>query len=229
MFDLKSWKIWMWKWKSMTDHKLWTDALQIHLGKVFNILIPYANRMEFFGESEFLFKESQGVQYVYLIDAGFFIFKNISTGVKVKTISTPNILGLVQSLYPGGINSFAIQHISHGVIYRIESQLALKLIEQFQCWSSIAYVLSFQIGTMTNRKYNYSKTNSYVLIKSLLIELSNEPDDLLKKVSAEKYISERTQLGRSSIMKILSELRKGKYIDINRGKLIKINKLPEKY
>lgn len=67
------------------------------------------------------------------------------------------------------------------------------------------------------------------MIRSLLIEMSNEPDEIIRNYSIEKYISERCYLGRSGIMKILSDLRKGGYVEIKRGKLIKIIKLPEKY
>ncbi|HEO9918192.1 TPA: helix-turn-helix domain-containing protein, partial [Enterobacter asburiae] len=43
------------------------------------------------------------------------------------------------------------------------------------------------------------------------------------------YILEKTRLSRSRVMKILGDLRIGGYIEINRGILKKINKLPEKY
>jgi CRP-like cAMP-binding protein len=82
---------------------------------------------------------------------------------------------------------------------------------------------------MTNRQCHLLNKSSYILIKTLLLEMSQEPEKILKNVSVEKYISERCHLGRSVIMKILSDLRKGGYIEINRGKLVKVIKLPERY
>jgi hypothetical protein len=136
---------------------------------------------------------------------------------------------VAQVLSPEQMSLFAIEHISEGVIYRLESQRAIEIISREQCWSSLAYFLAFQVGFLSNRQHDISHKSSYIVIRTLLIEMSNEPDEIIKNHSIEKYISERSHLGRSGIMKILSDLRKGGYVEIKRGKLIKINKLPERY
>ncbi|HDR2347354.1 helix-turn-helix domain-containing protein, partial [Enterobacter kobei] len=47
--------------------------------------------------------------------------------------------------------------------------------------------------------------------------------------TAAAYIKSRTYLSRSGIMRILSELRTGKYITMERGVLLDIHHLPRKY
>ncbi|WP_439291843.1 MULTISPECIES: helix-turn-helix domain-containing protein [Rahnella] len=149
--------------------------------------------------------------------------------MSIKTVSAPYIFGMAQVLYPEKMGLLAIEHISDGVIYRLESQRAIEIISKKQCWSSLAHFLAFQVGFLSSRYYDISHRSSYLVIKSLLLEMNNEPDEIIQNYSIEKYISERCYLGRSGIMKILSDLRKGGYIEIKRGRLIKINKLPEKY
>ncbi|WP_337242198.1 helix-turn-helix domain-containing protein, partial [Proteus faecis] len=43
------------------------------------------------------------------------------------------------------------------------------------------------------------------------------------------YIQEYTNLARSTIIKILSDLKKGQYIVVEKGRLISLTNLPEKY
>ncbi|WP_416173619.1 helix-turn-helix domain-containing protein [Enterobacter kobei] len=48
-------------------------------------------------------------------------------------------------------------------------------------------------------------------------------------MTAERYIRNKTPLSRSGVMKILSSLKSGGYINIEQGKLISIGVLPKKY
>jgi CRP-like cAMP-binding protein len=43
------------------------------------------------------------------------------------------------------------------------------------------------------------------------------------------YIQEYTSLARSTIIKILSDLKKGNYIQVEKGRLMYLSALPEKY
>jgi len=56
-----------------------------------------------------------------------------------------------------------------------------------------------------------------------------EKEDLRLSVNACDYIQEKTHLSRSRVMKILSDLKTGDYIEIDRGILMKINRLPDNY
>ena len=56
-----------------------------------------------------------------------------------------------------------------------------------------------------------------------------EPADLRQSNSAAKYILERTRLSRSTVMKMLSQLKQGGYIDIEDGVLKAVHRLPDKY
>lgn len=80
--------------------------------------------------------------------------------------------------------------------------------------------LSFDLNT---------HSNSYEKIKSQLYELMAETKEYRNSVSVEQYIRDKTLLSRSGVMRILSALKNGGYIEIERGILININNLPDKY
>ena len=62
-----------------------------------------------------------------------------------------------------------------------------------------------------------------------LVELMQEPEAIRQNITAAAYIKSRTYLSRSGIMRILAELRTGKYITMERGVLVEIHHLPRKY
>ena len=57
----------------------------------------------------------------------------------------------------------------------------------------------------------------------------SEDARLRNSITAENYIRDKTNLSRSGIMRILSELKEGGYIEINRGILMMVHQLPEKF
>ena len=57
----------------------------------------------------------------------------------------------------------------------------------------------------------------------------SEDESVRGSITAERYIRNKTPLSRSGVMKILSSLKSGGYINIEQGKLISIGVLPKKY
>lgn len=75
----------------------------------------------------------------------------------------------------------------------------------------------------------FKQKTAYEMIRQQLIKLMEEEVDYRHSVTAEKYIREKTRLSRSGVMRILAALKTGGFIEMEEGKLIKINKLPAKY
>ncbi|HBV4841643.1 TPA: helix-turn-helix domain-containing protein [Klebsiella aerogenes] len=111
----------------------------------------------------------------------------------------------------------------------IPSETALEVIRNHNLWELVASHQAY----ICNRLYTYithiAAPTAYELIRIQLIQLMAEKDDFRESVVVEKYIRDKTFLSRSGIMRILSDLKAGEYIEMQDGKLIKINKLPEKY
>jgi CRP-like cAMP-binding protein len=86
---------------------------------------------------------------------------------------------------------------------------------------------------VTNRLYNNMMhriaPSAYEMIRQQLIDLMREEDTYRKSMTAESYIRDKTHLSRSGVMRILADLKTGGFIEMEEGRLIKINKLPAKY
>ena len=94
-------------------------------------------------------------------------------------------------------------------------------------------VLAKHMVVVSSKLFSYSRQLSaptaYEVICSQLIELMHESESLRETLSAERFIRDRTHLSRSSIMKILADLKTGGYISIENGRLVAIHHLPQKY
>ena len=94
-------------------------------------------------------------------------------------------------------------------------------------------LLTMHMMVVTSKLYASNKMltapTSYDIIKSQLIELMSENEKYRNSITAENYIRDKTNLSRSGIMRILSELKEGGYIEINRGILMMVHQLPEKF
>lgn len=71
-----------------------------------------------------------------------------------------------------------------------------------------------------------SSPSAYNIVRLQLYELIAKPDSILSSITAENYIRSKTRLSRSSLMRILSELKNDGYIVIDRGVLKRIIRLP---
>ncbi|WNY81269.1 helix-turn-helix domain-containing protein [Cronobacter dublinensis] len=68
-----------------------------------------------------------------------------------------------------------------------------------------------------------------MLVRKSLITLGEFPLETRLTINASQYITSTTNLSKSYVMKVIQELRKGGYIEIQRGRLFSIGKLPQKY
>jgi len=93
--------------------------------------------------------------------------------------------------------------------------------------------LSKHLMFVYNRLYNnvmpQGAPTAYEMIRQQLIKLMDEDESYRNAITAERYIREKTQLSRSGVMRILADLKTGGFIEIEDGRLVKINKLPARY
>lgn len=71
--------------------------------------------------------------------------------------------------------------------------------------------------------------SAYSVVREFLIEINELIVDHQRDINIYDYIQEYTNLARSTIIKILSDLKKGQYIVVEKGRLISLTSLPEKY
>jgi hypothetical protein len=103
------------------------------------------------------------------------------------------------------------------------------IVERDNLWKEIAYIMMFSSKRLYSSYLTSVGLSTYELIKINLQDLMNEDEFVRLNISACDYIQEKTNLSRSRVMAILRELKVGGYIELSKGILGKINKLPYKF
>ncbi|MNZ26015.1 putative DNA-binding transcriptional regulator [compost metagenome] len=96
-------------------------------------------------------------------------------------------------------------------------------------WESLAYYFMFSSKRFLHNNFTSCGVSTYELVRNNLIALMNESEELRLATNTCDYIQEKTLLSRSGIMKMLSDLKHGEHIELQRGVLLTIHNLPAKY
>lgn len=177
------------------------------------------------GTRLYLFK--QGGPHCYLIRSGICKLHHGPDEILINTMYVPSIIGI------GGVlaanSALFLQTHTGAEIATVATQEIRQIIARLNLWE----LLSRHIYRVTNRFFMLSSylnsPTAYEILRFQLLELMNEPAEFRDNTSAVQYIQQKTRLSRSSIMKILSQLKQGGFVKIENGILREICHLPLKY
>jgi len=170
---------------------------------------------------------------IVLLKEGIASLCHSENGMHISTYFSPSVLGLVDSYRAFYEISVLPQHYMLAEIdcecYFVPINIFLELSDKHCLWHDVARILAHRLMIMSFREQELVGVDSYLKVKSLLIELWEYPENYRCKINVMHFILKRTGLSRSRVLAILSDLRKGGYINIKSGKLINIIKLPRAY
>ncbi len=89
--------------------------------------------------------------------------------------------------------------------------------------------MTWQQRVMEARDAQLIGASNYHQIRSTLINMAKWNETLRSRIGVMRYIQQRTKISRSVIAEVLSALRQGNYIQMDKGKLVSITRLPTKY
>jgi hypothetical protein len=183
-----------------------------------------ANRMIICrGETVHYYKDD--VRQCFLLLQGSVALHRRGDGIVLNSESAPFILGVS--------SQFSSEHLYVRAWRRQKSPACrwrrLIRLSQQDLWEHFAKLLIYTASRVYEHCAQISQMSAYDIIRFQLVELMQEPDAIRKNTTAAAYIKSRTYLSRSGIMRILAELRTGKYITMARGVLLDIHHLPRKY
>lgn len=142
---------------------------------------------------------------------------------------SPSIIGLAQ-LSPAGVIA---QHeaITPCMIDSTSIDDFIKVIEEKQLWPDVINVMVTMINSLAARTATSGLQSAYEIIRSYLIYMNSENGHAIKeRYTVVKYMQTFSRLSRSIILKILSELKAGGFIEMEKGRLIRINRnLPDRF
>ncbi len=106
---------------------------------------------------------------------------------------------------------------------------ACELIQEAHVWQEAFCWLSWLNHLLGKRDIQLIGNNSYSQIRAMLLNMAEWDDALRSKIGVMNHIQRSTRISRSVVAEVLAALRQGNYINMSRGKLVSINRLPTDY
>ncbi|MCN6863802.1 hydrogen peroxide resistance inhibitor IprA [Escherichia coli] len=181
-------------------------------GKLDKCLSRYGTRFEFNNEKQVIFSSDVNSEDTFVILEGVISLRR-EENVLIGITQAPYIMGLADGLMKNDI----------------PAKQTITLIEQNQLWRDAFYWLAWQNRILELRDVQLIGHNSYEQIRATLLSMIDWNEELRSRIGVMNYIHQRTRISRSVVAEVLAALRKGGYIEMNKGKLVAINRLPSEY
>ncbi|WP_168713897.1 helix-turn-helix domain-containing protein [Scandinavium goeteborgense] len=161
------------------------------------------------------------------------IYFIIEGNVSVSVRSDDFILARIFKHIPLGLVEQYFESIELDYFSNVDTQIFSISIVQWESMVSMGGEISIIATKILSRMIAalvevYSERNAethYIVIRSLLYRYIHQfSRGMIHKESISAYITERTKISRSHTFKILQELKIGKYITVDKGILISINR-----
>lgn len=146
----------------------------------------------------------------------------------VSVCLAPMILGL-PSLFHAGEESYQITALAAGEFYQLDVQHCADLLTRHQLWREAFSWVSWLYRMQEVRDIQLIGKGSYSQIRATLQSMAQWEPTLRARIGVMNYIQQRTHISRSVIAEVLAALRAGNYIEMDKGKLIAIHRLPMEY
>ena len=198
-----------------------------HIENLINQLKPESNIFETYARQKINY-ENDSSRKCYLLLSGSIALFRTRDGFMMNSESAPYVFGLSNQL--AAADYLYMQTMEPSRIACLSLFTANAIIAERDLWESLSHLLIYTAGRVYDHCTRISAPTSYAIIRSQLYDLMQESEVIRHTITAANYIQSRTFLSRSSIMKILAELKKGSYITTERGILLQIKQgIPMKY
>ncbi|MDU6924389.1 helix-turn-helix domain-containing protein [Franconibacter helveticus] len=170
-------------------------------------------------------KEGRPIGYVIL--KGSVSVHRLHDDLTIDFLEAPSLIGLA-NLLSGPLDIY-LRPTGAARVATLTQAQAYEIIRANNLWELIAHHIAHQLNWLYSHSTHLTAPTAYEIIRFQLLKLMTETQPVRDDVTVERYIRDKTNLSRSGIMRVLSELRKGGYIEMENGRLTGIKHLPEKY
>jgi len=165
--------------------------------------------------------------HIHIVVSGEVEIRRKSDELSMFIMHQPGFLG-VSAIYSNACHMYGLARTTT-VIRTIKKADFERLISENNLWAEFTQVLVWYISILSKRDDVLVARSAYSVVREFLLEINDLIVQHKRDVNVYDYIQEYTNLARSTIIKILSDLKKGHYIVVEKGKLVSINSLPERY
>lgn len=198
-----------------------------HIERIIDKLLPHANIYETKPRQIINYKNNNSHQCLLLLKGTISIFRTRDSFMFNSEVA-PFVFGLSNQLCDASYLFMRSEECSRVAVLPLTK--VNEVITKENLWESLASLLVYTAGRVYDHCTRITAPSSYDIIRSQLYELMTESVEFRRNITAANYIQSRTFLSRSSIMKILADLKKGGYIITERGVLLQIQQnIPLKY
>lgn len=177
-----------------------------------------------------IFDESS-TRCIYVMTEGNFALVRNTDGLYIMSVRSPLVLGL-SMIFKDIIaqdrhHTLFSETVCRG--YKIPVDEAKHRITELNLWPDVSVILSYWLELLFDRDKSMVGADAYSMVRYNLLKIIQYSQTERMNINVEKFIHQHTRLARSGIMKILSDLKVGGYINMRRGRLVSINNLPKNY
>ncbi|URN98543.1 helix-turn-helix domain-containing protein [Leclercia adecarboxylata] len=170
----------------------------------------------------------KGRPQLYFFLEGELSILRASDGLLIVTVYEAHLFGIAEMIQP--TKGHILRTESESTMLRIDANQASEIITQRGLWADVATVLSYHTAYLFYRDALVVQQRTYSVIRNHLLEMITLPEQTRMRISILDYIQDRTLLSRSSVLNVISSLKKEGYIDFKRGGyLLEIKDLPESF
>ncbi|MCU6383569.1 winged helix-turn-helix transcriptional regulator [Enterobacter quasiroggenkampii] len=163
----------------------------------------------------------------YVLLKGRVMIHRGNDDLAMATVQGPAVIGL-SNLHQTQMRGY-IKTFNNCDIVTLKTDFVNETIKNHNLWEPLAYHLMGLAGKLFHSYEDLTGPSAYDIVSAQLYALSNEESSFRLNVTAESYIRDKTHLSRSGVMRILSALKEGGYIEMQRGVLLNIIKLPDRF
>lgn len=191
------------------------------------VLEPVAEKMKIVPRKRMTWSH-KGRPQLYLFIEGALSILRASDGLLIVTVYESHLFGIAEMIQP--THGHILRAETESTILRVDAQQAAEIFREQGLWEDVAALLSYHTAYLFYRDELVVQQRTYSVIRSHLQEMILLPEDARMRTSILDYIQERTLLSRSSVLNVLSALKKGNYISFQRGGyLLDMRDLPEAF
>ena len=165
--------------------------------------------------------------YIHIIIRGEVDFRRESDELCMFSLNDQAIFGL-SAIFYNSSHMYGLVR-TETVVRQIKVEDFKQLMTEKNLWPELSKVLAWYICLMSKRDDVLVARSAYSVVREFLLEINDLIVQNKRDVNIYDYIQEYTSLARSTIIKILSDLKKGQYIVVENGRLLSLTSLPEKY
>ncbi len=195
--------------------------------RLLTALEPIADKIQVIPRKRMTWNYKGRPQLYFFLEGELSILR-ASDGLLIVTVYEAHLFGIAEMIQP--TKGHILRTESESTLLRIDAKLAAEIICQQGLWEDAAAVLSYHTAYLFYRDALVVQQRTYSVIRNHLLEMITLQEQTRMRTSILDYIQDRTLLSRSSVLNVISALKREGYIAFKRGGyLLEIKELPENF